>query len=539
MSEFNDFLREMAEAKKQKKIALEESNKSLGDFLSVVAEAKAADPKHQMLKEVKSRIQEDITDLFGQLVQELPVQVERVDQLVEVVQSIDAIEATEEVKPLPVVEEVAVPEVKPAAEQVPMDVIDKYLRRDASFQQPEPDKAEPSIRALQDKLKFLEQAIGRIAATGPGSGEVNFRWLDDVNRATMTDGNNNWVLEYDSATGKVQFTNNIGPISTIAMDVAGPDIIPEPGTLSWNAVEDCLNITQSDGSTLQAGLENYIRVYNNTGSTLANGTVVRFSGVFINEDYVPECVPHIADGSIPPLYTIGVLTNEIPASTVGRATVLGYVRTLNTTGSNVGETWVAGDLLYVSPTNPGKMTKVKPTAPNIVVSVAAVLRSHATEGILLVRPTIFPRLHYGVFSDTTDQAALAINTPYGVKYNTVDIANGHSIVNDTRVVAANSGLYNYQFSLQLSSSSSSQKQVYIWARKNGVDIANSATRKTISGNGYYDVAAWNFVVSMNANDYFELMWAVDDIGVRIDAPPATAFCPAAPSAILTVTEAAL
>jgi len=36
------------------------------------------------------------------------------------------------------------------------------------------------------------------------------------------------------------------------------------------------------------------------------------------------------------------------------------------------------------------------------------------------------------------------------------------------------------------------------------------------------------------------MWAVDDTRVRIQAEPATAFCPAIPSAILTVTlESAL
>ena len=41
---------------------------------------------------------------------------------------------------------------------------------------------------------------------------------------------------------------------------------------------------------------------------------------------------------------------------------------------------------------------------------------------------------------------------------------------------------------------------------------------------------------MNAGDYFELMWEVDDITVEILTEPATAVHPAIPSVILTVTD---
>ena len=100
-------------------------------------------------------------------------------------------------------------------------------------------------------------------------------------------------------------------------------------------------------------------------------------------------------------------------------------------------------------------------------------------------------------------------------------------------------MYNYQFSLQLVSSNASSKSVWIWARKNGVDIPHSTTQLTIVGNGVYSVAAWNFVVSMNANDYFELVWATSDITASITSPASTAFAPETPGVIMTVTEAAL
>lgn len=183
MSELNEFLKVLAEGKKQKEQEIQESKKELGDFLSVVAEAKAQDPKHQMLKEVKKHVQQDIADLFGQLTQAKPVAIVKIDELVEAVELIEEIEPVQE-QVIPV----GVPETKPAAEIHSQAEIDKYLRRNASFQQPDPNKAEPNIRALQDKLKFLEQAVGRIAATGPGSGEVNFRWLDDVDRESISAG---------------------------------------------------------------------------------------------------------------------------------------------------------------------------------------------------------------------------------------------------------------------------------------------------------------------------------------------------------------
>jgi hypothetical protein len=58
-------------------------------------------------------------------------------------------------------------------------------------------------------------------------------------------------------------------------------------------------------------------------------------------------------------------------------------------------------------------------------------------------------------------------------------------------------------------------------------ITGSSTSETI--------AAWNFVFPMNANDYFELMWASDSTSAIIEAVSANSFSPAIPPAILTVT----
>lgn len=359
---------------------------------------------------------------------------------------------------------------------------------------------------------------------------ANFKELDFRFRATTTSINNL------TTSSTVDFPYD-GTLDYIKLNLNGPKMTTLPGMISWNNIEDCLDVTHADGTILQTGLEQHMKIYNHNGNSLLNGTVVRFSGV--NNAYDPSVVPMIADGSVQPLYIVGVVTDDIPVNSTGRATWFGKVRNLNTTGGDVNEVWNEGDILYISPTIAGKLTKIKPTAPNIVISVAAVLKKHETDGIILVRPTIYPRLHYGSFSDSSIQTALLPNTPYAVRYNTTDISNGHSISNNTRIIASNSGLYNYQFSLQLSSNNSSKKEVYVWARKNGTDVPNSSTRITISGNDVYTAASWNFILSMNINDYFELMWATTDTTAKIDAPPANGFSPSTPSVILTVTEAAL
>lgn len=406
------------------------------------------------------------------------------------------------------------------------------------FNQPNSPKTEPSIKLLQDKLKYLEDWVSKISMTGPGSGEVNFRWLDDVNRNSI--GNTDQILRYNPSDKKFffgQLSGDQGPIRSLEFDNTGAGIQNiNPGTLSWNTAKDCLNVYQNDDTTLQVGLENYIRVHNSTANTLTNGTLVMFSGVN-GDGETPTCVPLLADSTFYPIYTIGVLTHDIPTGQNGRATVLGEIRNVDTTGTSSGEVWQVGDLLFASPYLAGKLTKVKPTAPNVVVSVAAVVKVGISDGILLVRPTITPRLYYGSFYDTTTQYANTISTPYSIRLSNTQISSGFSVANTSEIVAHSSGLYNYQFSIQVQSDVSATHNVWVWYRKNGQDVPFSASQFTV--NKAFSVLAWNFIESMQIGDNFELMWAVDNSAVKIVSPTPTAFCPAIPGVILTVTQANL
>ena len=152
-------------------------------------------------------------------------------------------------------------------------------------------------------------------------------------------------------------------------------------------------------------------------------------------------------------------------------------------------------------------------------------------------PKEFRTPRYGSFYDTTTQTAAAINTAYTVTYNTTDLSQGVTIGTPaSRIYVDRPNVYNIQFSAQLDKTSGGIGTFWIWLRKNGADVAQSATQIRIQGNDAETVAAWNFLLQMNAGDYFELAWAVDSADIQINSFAAAAFRPAIPSVILTVTD---
>lgn len=146
-------------------------------------------------------------------------------------------------------------------------------------------------------------------------------------------------------------------------------------------------------------------------------------------------------------------------------------------------------------------------------------------------------LKYGAFYDTTTQLAAVINTAYAMTFNSTSVIDGVTLGTPTsRVICNVPGIFNFQFSAQLTKTAAALGNVYIWVRINGVDQTESATKVTLSGSNAAQVAAWNFIYPMAANDYFELMWSTDDTNCKILAQAAVAPVPAIPSIILTVSQ---
>ena len=162
---------------------------------------------------------------------------------------------------------------------------------------------------------------------------------------------------------------------------------------------------------------------------------------------------------------------------------------------------------------------------------------NVTKGLLGYGGGIYLQYPHASLSNTTTQTIAVINTPYGVPFTSVNTAHQISVgTPSSRIIVEQNGVYNFQFSLQLAKTSGGAVNVWIWARINGVDQANSNSKISITGSSTSEtIAAWNFVFPMNANDYFELMWASDSTSAIIEANSANSFSPAIPPAILTVT----
>lgn len=391
-------------------------------------------------------------------------------------------------------------------------------------------------KQMNEHYNLLLSRIQTQLSSIGGGGEVWMRNLNDVNRSTMTTTNDNWLLEWDAASKKAKFTNEIGPIDNIRFDRTHTHLEERiPGTVCWSPEDQTLNIEHPGGVTQQVGQESYAYIRNGTANTIVNGTPVMFSGSEPDGGTGARLLvsPMVADGSFPSLYGLGIATQDLNPGEDGRVAVWGKVRSLNTI------TWEVGDILYADPNNAGKLTNTKPTAPNNVIPFAAVLKKDATFGEIFVRPTIEQQKYYGRFSRTTDQTGPNVNTAYAVQFNETNISNGITFngPSDTQVLVTDSGFYQFDFSAQVTATSNKGK-IYIWFRKNGVDILGSTRSTTITNGDTFNVAV-TISLPLSADDYVEVIWARSAAGIFLDALAATAFAPTTVAASLNVVQVQL
>jgi hypothetical protein len=152
-------------------------------------------------------------------------------------------------------------------------------------------------------------------------------------------------------------------------------------------------------------------------------------------------------------------------------------------------------------------------------------------------PRQFERSRYGSFYDTTTQTATTINTAKAVTFNNTDLTNGVYLGTPTsRVYVDTPGIYNFDTSFQLDKTAGGVGLFYLWFRLNGVDVPDSASQIRIQGNNAEVFSSLNYFFDLNAGDYVEIMYSVDDLTVEILAEAASAPHPGIPSIILTVSN---
>lgn len=145
-------------------------------------------------------------------------------------------------------------------------------------------------------------------------------------------------------------------------------------------------------------------------------------------------------------------------------------------------------------------------------------------------------LVYGSFYDTANQPLTPANTVIPVKIRLAATQEGVSLVGETGIRVEQDGVYNFQFSLQVASTTNQTRNLHLWGRTNGVNLDHSAGRISVTEQNSVIVPTWNYVLPLSAGDVFILCASVDGAGVTLAAEPATAVHPATASSIITVHQ---
>ena len=168
--------------------------------------------------------------------------------------------------------------------------------------------------------------------------------------------------------------------------------------------------------------------------------------------------------------------------------------------------------------------------------------TNALQSIASPRGGRFINNPYGAFQDGTDQTAANTTTAYAITFDTTDFNNGVTLSNSSRFNVSQAVIYNIQFSIQFKNTTNDTQDVDVWFKKNGTNIDNSNSRfglpaRKSSGDPSHLISAMNFFVSMETNDYVEIMLRPSDVGISIEhyATSTTPTRPAIPSVIATVT----
>ena len=249
--------------------------------------------------------------------------------------------------------------------------------------------------------------------------------------------------EFGLQTGNVQFDNTPTSVPTAA------------GTMNYNDADGTVDLRLKGGNvSLQIGQESVVRVVNKTATNInlleSNYQAVRVTGAQgqrLKVDLAQATTDTFS------AETIGLVTETINNNEEGFITTSGLVRNINTTGSLQSETWADGDILYLSPTVAGRITKVKPVAPNHLVVIGYVIRAHATQGSIFVKvdngyelnelhnvKIVSPTNKQGlVYNDTTDvwenKSVLNISDTSAMLRRYLDTLQAHN----TRIISAGGG----------------------------------------------------------------------------------------------------
>ena len=224
-------------------------------------------------------------------------------------------------------------------------------------------------------------------------------------------------------------------------------------------------------------------------------------------------------------YTLDTLT---PGAGIGVTNTSGAIAigiaggVLGTATGGTGQSTYTNGQLLIGNTTGNTLSKATLTAG------AGVTITNGPGSVTIASPKA-----YGRFAGLSTQTAAAIATAYKVVFDATYLNSGVTMVSTTDATVTATGIYNFQYSLQFLKATAGPGEYYFWVRVNGANVVVSARGVTVTNNGIYAIGVGNIILSLNAGDYFTLMWSVSDVGCQLVAVVGT---PDLPSATLTVQQ---
>ena len=147
---------------------------------------------------------------------------------------------------------------------------------------------------------------------------------------------------------------------------------------------------------------------------------------------------------------------------------------------------------------------------------------------------------YGSFSSTQSQTVAGANVSTPITYDTTDGAS-QTYFSGSKIYVQVMGVYQLIFTIQADTTSGGSQSVRVWIRKNGVNVANTASLFTIANNGE-NVAACALQIPLLAGDFVEVVMQSSDAGMTAAAMTAGGVAPnnypAVPSIITVINKIA-
>jgi hypothetical protein len=244
-------------------------------------------------------------------------------------------------------------------------------------------------RVLNTLLTGFSPVTGTVTATDTILTAINKIWWNIVNGG----GGGGGYVPYTGAVNNLNL-GTYGLISDyVQFNTTNSSIPTTAGTMLWNDTDGTADLKLKGGNvTLQIGQEEVMRVVNKSGASLAEADfrAVRIRSVSEGGAQGQRLAVVLAQADSDPhsATTIGLVTETIANNAEGFITTSGEVKEINTTGAKsygALETWVDGDVLYLSPTHAGYLTKVKPQAPEHTIIIGWVSYAHAVHGKIFVK----------------------------------------------------------------------------------------------------------------------------------------------------------